>query len=205
MNMKRKHATFLYVLLTLFFVSGCGTHVQNLDSKGSNIICFGDSITYGTGAPKGNDYPTFLGIFLGKNVINTGVPGDTTYGALERLESDVLERDPYIVVVEIGGNDYLQKIPKEHTLKNLERIISRIQNNGAIVVLCDISGGIGFPKYRRSYRNLAKKTGSIFIPGILETVLRNPSLKSDHIHPNSEGYKLIAKMVYEAIRKYVYR
>lgn len=79
----------------------------------------------------------------------------------------------------------------------------RIQGNDAMVALCDISDGAGFPQYRENFRKLAKKTGSIFIPKVLERVLTKPSLKHDYIHPNSKGYKKIAEQVYKAIRIYV--
>lgn len=199
---KMKHPLILFLILV--FVSGCGPHVKNWDSIGNNIICFGDSITYGEGTPQGEDYPTYLSKLLKRDVINAGVGGDTTHGALARLEKDVLQKDPYIVIVELGGNDFLQKIPKEQTMKNLEEVILKIQENEAMVALCDISGGMGFPQYREDFRKLAKKTRSIFIPKILESVLTNPSLKYDHIHPNSKGYKKIAEQVYKVIRPYVY-
>ena len=192
-------------LLSLIFllVSGCAPAIKNLDSKGKNIICFGDSLTYGTGAPDGEGYPFVLARLLNKDVINTGVPGDKTETALLRLQSDVLENDPYVVIVELGGNDFLEKVPKERTLRNLEEIIAEIQAAGAIVALCDLSSGIMLSGYRSDYGQIAGKTGSVFIPRLMEGILNNESLKSDPIHPNAEGYKIMAKRIYEAIKPYV--
>lgn len=192
-----------FIFIFLFSISGCSIPIQNLDSQGSNIICFGDSITCGVGAEKGRDYPSYLQELLKTEVMNIGVSGDTTEGALKRLERDVLEKDPYLVIVELGGNDYLKGIPEERTLSNLEKIILKIQEKGAIVALCDISCGFFMSGYRKDFKRLARKTSSIFIPRVLEDILTDPSLKYDNIHPNSEGYKIIAFKIYKAIRPYL--
>lgn len=190
-------------LLLLIFVTGCTYHIKNLDSQGEVIVCFGDSITEGVGADEGKDYPSLLSSLLEKKVINAGVAGDTTATALERLQKDVLSKDPYLVIVELGGNDFLFQVPKEVTLKNLEEIILRIQRKGAMVVLVDVSCDIILKGYRNDFKKLAKRTGSIFIPNILKEILNNPSLKSDWIHPNNEGYKIIAERVYNVVKRYV--
>jgi len=62
------------------------------------IICFGDSLTFGTGAGKDMDYPSQLSEMIGRRVINAGVPGDTTASAMQRLEQDVLFQAPDLVL-----------------------------------------------------------------------------------------------------------
>lgn len=190
-------------IFVLFFILGCSSGITNLGSKGTTIICFGNSITYGEGAQEGQDFTSYLEKLLEQRVINAGSSGDTTESALIRLERDVLEKNPYLVIVELGGNDFLRKIPKEKTLRNLEDIIVRIQEEGAIVVLCDVSSGFIMSGYRKDFKRLAKKTNSIFIPRLLEDILEDPSLKFDYIHPNAEGYKIIAQRIYHAIRPYI--
>lgn len=192
---------FLFLFLILLF--SCGYPIKNLDSPGSNIICFGDSITSGVGAEDGKTYPYFLSQLIGKEVINAGKSGDTTYEALKRLERDVLSRDPYLVIVELGGNDFLHRIPTEFTLKNIEEIINRIQEKGAIVALVDVSWGPIMSGYRKEFKRLARKKGAIFIPSIMRGILNDPSLKYDWIHPNSRGYKIIAHRIYKAIKPYL--
>ena len=68
------------------------------------IICFGDSLTFGTGADKGMDYPSQLAKMIRKTVINKGIPGDTTASALRRLNRDVLSKNPEFVLITLGGN-----------------------------------------------------------------------------------------------------
>lgn len=192
------------VLLLLFLGAvSCSCPVKNLDYSGEAIICFGNSITKGVGVSESYAYPSFLAELLNREVINAGVSGDTTFTALKRMEEDVLNKNPALVVIELGGNDFLQKIPKRVTLTNLEEIIVRIQERGALVVLCDISGGHFLAGYRKEFKKLARKTHCLFVSGVLDGILNNSSLKSDYIHPNTEGYKLIAQRVNRAIKDYV--
>ncbi|UCC94660.1 MAG: arylesterase [Candidatus Omnitrophota bacterium] len=183
--------------------SGCSAPIiKNLDNQGANVICFGDSIAQGAGIDKEHSYPYLLGKLIGRPVINAGAGGDTTISALERLERDVLAKDPSLVIIELGGNDFLRRVPKEVTFMNLEEIIGKIHAKGAAVVLCDISSKHVLGGYRRGFRRLAKKTGSILVPGLLVGILENPHLKFDHIHPNREGHAVIAQRIYKEIRKY---
>src|SRR5437763_16370406 len=85
--------------------------VRNLDSRGANVFAFGDSLTAGYGAQAGQDYPSRLSALLGEPVLNAGVSGDTTESALARLDDAVLTRDPRIVIVGLGGNDFLGGVP----------------------------------------------------------------------------------------------
>ena len=66
---------------------------------GKRIVAFGDSITAFTGWVK------MLGGELGTRVVNAGVGGNTTNDAVSRIKSDVLDRDPDIVIMMFGMND----------------------------------------------------------------------------------------------------
>jgi lysophospholipase L1-like esterase len=163
------------------------------------IICFGDSLTFGTGAGKDMDYPSQLSAMIGRPVINAGVPGDTTASAMQRLEQDVLFQAPDLVLITLGGNDLKNGVAKDRAFKNLSLIVNAIQNTGARVIL----GGVKFPirdrGYGRAYQELADETGAILIPNIFEGIMGNRQLMSDPIHPNEAGYKIIAERFYEAI------
>jgi len=163
------------------------------------IICFGDSLTYGTGAGRGMDYPSQLSKMIGRPVINAGVPGDTTARALKRLRRDVLARSPDMVLITLGGNDLKNGVAKDITFKNLKRIIESIQGQGARVVI----GGLKFPlrdrDYARGYKDLADQTGAVLIPDIFKDIMGNRKLMSDPIHPNRNGYKIIAERFLEAM------
>jgi len=201
--MKRINSGFLAIVLSIA-LSGCAKQeIKNLVGPGSGIICFGDSITFGYGANPGEDYPTALGKMAKVSVINAGVDGDTSFSALERLEQDVLIKKPRLVIVEFCGNDFLKKIPKETTIKNLSEVIDRIQAQGIMVALVDISAGMFFREYRQAFKELAEKKQAIFIPVVLYKIITNPVMKSDFFHPNARGYKIIADRIYNAIRRYI--
>jgi len=180
-----------------------GPKVRNARPQGETIVCFGDSLTAGTGAATGMDYPSQLARMIGRPVINAGLPGDTTASALARLERDVLSRSPRIVLITIGGNDLTHGVDREVFSRNLQTIVTRIQAAGALVVV----GGIEVPLrdrgYRRGYQEVARATGAILIPNILQGILGRPDLMSDPIHPNTAGYTLMAERFHETIRPYL--
>ena len=193
----RKYISCL-ILGILFF--GCGTpEIANIASTGKTIVCFGDSITAGVGASTNEDYPTLLSHAVSQPVINAGKNGDTTWGALQRIERDVLEHDPLLVIVILGGNDFLQRAPMSKTFENLTAIIRRIKAQGAMVALGQL-GPIAMYQYRSRYAQLAKQEGAFLIPRILKGIFGNTELMSDGIHPNADGYVHIAQRVERAIR-----
>jgi acyl-CoA thioesterase-1 len=201
----RKNSLLFFVFTFLFFASlGCAKReIKNIDAKGKNIICFGDSLTFGYGAQAGQDYPTVLGKMLDVPVINAGIDGDTTSEGLKRLKSDVLEREPILVIIEFGGNDFLRKTTREVTVANISDMVDLIQKNGAMVAIADISAGMFLAEYGKSFSKLAQEKQTVYIPGIMSGIITNPSMKSDFLHPNGEGYKLIAQRVYQTILPYL--
>jgi lysophospholipase L1-like esterase len=186
----------LFLGYVVFFHSpGAGPDKSNYQT----IICFGDSLTFGTGASQGMDYPSQLSQMLNKPVINAGVPGDTTGRALKRLKRDVLSKNPDIVMITLAGNDLKNGVPRDTAFRNLRQIVESIQNQGAGVII----GGLKFPLrdrgYGKGYRELADQTGAVLIPDIFDGIMGNRKLMSDPIHPNDAGYKIIAKRFYEAM------
>jgi lysophospholipase L1-like esterase len=168
-------------------------------SNYQTIICFGDSLTHGTGAGKGMDYPAQLSKLIGRPVVNAGVPGDTTARALKRLERDVLSKKPDLVLITLGGNDLKNGVPKDIAFSNLKKIVESIQNSGARAII----GGLKFPfrdrGYGKGYQELADQTGAILVPDIFEGIMGKRKLMSDAIHPNDAGYTIIAQRFYDAM------
>lgn len=179
--------------------------VRNLDSGGSAIIAFGDSLTAGYGASAGEDYPSRLSALAGVAVVNAGVSGDTTESAMARIESDVLTAGPRIVIVALGGNDFLRGSSLEETEKNLRSIVKQIQAAGAAVVVL----GFEFPSfsadYAAMYERIAREEECLLVEEVLDGILTNPSLKSDSIHPNARGYAVMAERIAGPLRRLVER
>jgi len=178
--------------------------IKNTDPAGENIICFGDSLTYGTGVnKKGMDYPSQLSRMIHMPVINAGVPGDTTASALERLGEAVLSRSPKIVLITLGGNDLKNRVPRETTFDNLRIIIRSIQDKGALVIVAGIDIPFLDRGFGNSYEELCDEMGAVLIPNIFEGIMGKRHLMSDPIHPNDAGYSLFAKKFHEKIKPYL--
>ena len=195
---------FLWLpLCLLFFACGRGgdfRDVQNLASVGKDIISFGDSLTEGVGAGEGRSYPTLLSEGLGRPVINAGRRGDTATAGLSRLDRDVLGRDPRLVLVLFGGNDFLRRVPLERTMHDLEMMVKRIQDTGAMVVLLGLKLGVFRDEYGPMYEDVAEKYGALLVPDVLAGVLSDPRLKSDAIHPNGAGYELMTERILKKVK-----
>lgn len=174
--------------------------MANLDSSGTSIVCFGDSLTFGTGADEGRSYPSLLAKKVKLPVINAGVSGDTTAMALERLQEDVLKHNPKIVIITLGGNDFLQRLPKDQTLKNMEKIIDRTQKQGAIVVWAAVKAGVFADSYAADFDRLARRKRIVLIQDVLKGIMFDARYKYDNIHPNSAGYEILAERIYKAIK-----
>lgn len=186
----------IYFILSLVLLSGCSSpyEIANIDSEGENIIFFGNSITEGMGASKGNDFPNIISKKLGISVINAGISGNTTQDALCRIDSDVIEKDPLLVILEFGANDFFRNIPLNETINNIDKIVYEIQKSGAMVILLEVKVGL-YDRYLRGFRRIAKNRKAYLVPNILKGIMRNRELMSDGIHPNDKGYKRIAEKI----------
>jgi len=168
-------------------------------TKTGPILFFGDSLVEGVGASAGHDLPALLAKALGEPVLNYGVSGDTTRQGVLRVNHAVTEH-PRLALVLLGGNDFLQKVPRDETFANLKRIIATFQADGAAVVLIGVRSGIIGGGADSEYEVLAEKTESLYIEDALQDVFANQLLMSDAIHPNDRGYEKIAARILEEIK-----
>ena len=194
--------TILPLLLGSLLLTACGGP-EPVTLRGDNIICFGDSLTFGTGAPRDKSYPAQLAEMIGQPVINSGIPGDTTDRALRRLERDVLSKSPRIVLITLGGNDLKNGVNKKTAFKNLKDIVDTIQARGALVVFGGIRLLFWDRGYEEEYEKLAAETGALLVPDILGGLMGHEELMHDTIHPNGAGYKIMAQKFYTRIKPYL--
>lgn len=178
------------------------TSITNYPPRNKTIVAFGDSLVQGVGATQGNNFVSVLSKELKTPIINLGVSGNTTAQGLARID-EVISKRPGTVLVLFGGNDFLRKVPKEETFKNLRKIISTLQEEGAMVVLLGIRGGILSDQFEKDFEYLAQETGVIYISDVLDGLFGHSELMSDEVHPNSKGYALISDRIYKQIEKYV--
>ncbi len=133
-------------------------------------------------------------------VINAGIDEDQTKHVLERLDKDVLSKNPRMVIILLGANDYLDEVPLQKTKENLDEMIDRIQAKGAMVVLAEIGASILGDKIQKQYDQIVLKRHVAFVPRIFEGIYFNPSLKSDALHPNDKGYEIIAERILRVVK-----
>ena len=200
------NAALLITLYALIIVLvGCADKSAQLPrlSPGATVLAFGDSLTFGSGAPKDRSYPAVLAELSGFNVINAGNPGEISADGLQRLESVLSQYQPQLLILCHGGNDMLRKLDLKKTRDNIRNMVTLAKSRDISVVI------LGVPKPKlflmssaQFYSDLAKEFKIPIETEIIPSVVSDSNLKSDAIHPNSEGYQLIAEAVYKLLRNH---
>jgi acyl-CoA thioesterase I len=174
------------------------------------IVALGDSLTAGLGVAADEAYPALLESRLRSagfayRVVNAGVSGDTSAGALRRVDW-VLRSRPEVVIVALGANDGLRGLPVTALRENLTAIVTRLRAGGARVLLVGMRLPPNYGEaYARAFaavfREVARRTSAAFLPFLLEGVAGNPSLnQADGIHPNAAGQRAVAERVWSALQ-----
>jgi acyl-CoA hydrolase len=192
---------FLIPILLSILLAACRPDVPNLDSPGRTIVCLGDSITSGVGAEPGQPYPALLSERLGVEVINAGVPGDTAEAGLARV-GEVLAHDPWMVIVELGGNDVLRRVPPERTEAALRQILDRLLAAKVVPVLVEVEV-LFAGRYGDVFERIDDDYDVPMVEDVLGDVLLDSALKADPIHPNAEGQRILAAAVAEVVEPIV--
>ena len=187
-------------VIGLLWWLGSGDPKAAAPTSGSQVIAFGDSLVEGVGTTRGRDFVSVLSERLGVPIVNAGRRGDTTRTALDRLDSAVLSRDPRIVIVVLGGNDFLRRVPHEETFRNLDAIAGQIRARGAAVLVAGLSLGIVTDSYGDEYEAVARRHSAGLVPDVLGGILNRPELMADQIHPNDRGHALMADRFEPALR-----
>lgn len=190
----------LVMLTALWSFFNRSPDITNFPTAGTTIVAFGDSLVEGVGTTGGNDFVTLLATRIGTPITNLGVSGDTTADALERID-EVLGHDPRIVLLLLGGNDTLKRVPVETTYTNLHSFIKQITETGAAVLLIGAPGGLYGSRYDDMYDELARVHGLAYVPNILKGILARPELMSDTIHPNDAGHIIMADRIEPLLRQ----
>ena len=199
--MQRAQRYFL-ALVAVLFLAAC-ERAPTLPKLNSHdvIVAFGDSLTHGTGASTNAAYPAVLAALTGRTVINAGVPGDTTSSGLERLPAVLDVHKPRLVLLCLGGNDMLRKQPEAATENNLRLLIKTIHASGAEVVLIGVPEPKLFGGTPVFYSRLAEDMKLPLEQDVFNEVLKDNRLKSDPIHANAAGYRVVAERLAEFLRE----
>jgi lysophospholipase L1-like esterase len=192
----------LILVLVLSLAAGCGDKAKLSRLPGDAVVlAFGDSLTYGTGAAESESYPAQLEKLIGRRVVRAGVPGEVSAQALARLPAALDEHAPRLLLLCIGGNDFLRRLGNSQAEANVREMVKLARSRGVEVLL------IGTPEPGISvtppafYAGIAKQFTLPYEEAAIGDVLRDASLKSDPIHPNAQGYGVIAGRLAERLRK----
>jgi lysophospholipase L1-like esterase len=165
------------------------------------VLAFGDSLTFGTGASEEESYPAQLGRLIGRKVARAGVPGEVSADGLKRLPATLDEHEPQLLILCHGGNDFLRRLSQQQVKANVRAMIQLAKSRGIEVML------IGTPEPGFSvtppafYAEIAGEFRIPYQEDVIGKILRDASLKSDPIHPNARGYRMIAEQVAALLKK----
>ena len=177
---------------------------------GTVVLALGDSLTAGYGRSSVQAWPALLAEKTGWKIVNGGVSGDRTGDALARLPALMDEHAPQLVLVTLGGNDMLRKLPEEQTRGNLARILELVRGRNAQPVLLSTPrpsvAGVVFQNLSAPpfYAEIARERKVPLIDTAVPEVLSDPGLKLDQLHPNAEGHRALAGKAFDALRKLGY-
>ncbi len=189
------------MLVLLLFLAACGSRAKSpplpADAK---VLAFGDSLTFGTGAVPEQSYPAVLQGLIGREIVNAGVPGETSAEGLARLPDLLDEHQPALLILCHGGNDFLRNLAEKGVAANVRAMVELARERGIGVVL------IAVPKFGLTlsppefYETIAEEFSLPAEMDTLSRIIRDRELKSDTVHPNAAGYRLLAEAVAERLR-----
>jgi acyl-CoA thioesterase-1 len=223
--MKSAHPnfSFYFVFLLAAWLTSCSASTEKKQAEegtqvvtttaNKSILFFGNSLTAGYGIDPEESFAGRIQTRLDSlkkefRVINGGLSGETTAGGLSRLDW-FLEEEPYLFVLELGGNDGLRGIALTETKKNLLAIVDKVQakypNTKIILAGMQIPPNMGkeyTEEFKAIYPAVAKEKNIELIPFLLEGVAGNPDLNlPDGIHPTAEGHRLVMETLWPYISK----
>jgi lysophospholipase L1-like esterase len=184
-------------------LAACGDPGRRLAALPADavVLAFGDSLTFGSGASEEDSYPAQLEKLIGRRVVRAGVPGEVTAQALARLPSALDEHAPKLLLLCIGGNDFLRRLGNRQAESNVREMVKVAKSRGVQVMLI----GTPEPGLRIAppefYAGIAKEFGLPYEEGVITEVLKDPELKADQIHPNARGYRIIAERLAAGLKK----
>jgi acyl-CoA thioesterase-1 len=194
----------------IVLVAACGKAREDALPSGSRVLALGDSLTAGNGVAPEEAWPDLLANRTGWVVINGGVSGDTSGGALLRLPALLEEHHPVLVLVTLGGNDMLRHIAQEETIANLGKILAMTKAYGAKPVLLATPkpsvAGAAFHNLSAAdfYLRVADEQQVPLIEDAIAEVLSDPQMKGDPLHPNDAGHAQLSQKIFDALNSIGY-
>jgi acyl-CoA thioesterase I len=190
----------------LFGACGKRTPVAAALKPGATVLALGDSLTAGHGAGPDDAWPNKLSQLTGWTVVNEGLNGDTSLGALQRLEGLLAASRYDAILVGIGGNDMLRGMSSQATIDNLAAIVRQARAHtphvGVIATPAPepMRAAIGSLSDAVFYAEVARAEQALLIPNVYARVLSDAALRSDRIHANAQGYAQVAQQLAQQLQ-----
>ncbi len=201
-NMTRHVKAVVVALVCCMAVAGCDQTPKITPlAKDAVILAFGDSLTFGTGTSRQQAYPAQLQALISRTVINAGIPGEVSNTGLRRLPALLTRHQPDLVIICHGGNDILRRHDLQQTSNNIQQMIDLSRSHGAEVMLVGVPEFGIFLSSAGFYTELAELNRLPIENTVLSDVLKNAAYKSDQIHPNADGYGVMAKRLAALLKK----
>jgi acyl-CoA thioesterase-1 len=177
------------------------------------ILVLGDSLSAEYGLPRSTGWVNLLEEQLIKDkspwsVFNASISGETSSGGLTRIPSLLSQKQPGIVIIELGANDALRGLSINQTEINLRKMIQMSKKSGAKVLLCGIQiptnyGQTYTMQFKKLYSELANQERIELLPFFLEGVATRPELfQADRLHPNIQAQDILFKNVWGSMAPY---
>ena len=186
-------------LLGVLMLQSCARSKLTPIPPQGTILAFGDSLTAGVGVESPQSYPSVLSELSGRQVINAGVSGEVTAEGLERLPEVLEETNPTVLILLEGGNDILRNQDPEATKQNLAAMIELAQASEVEVVLIGVPAKTLLSNVMPLYKELAKEYQLAFEDDLVASLLRQSEYKSDEVHFNEQGYRVMAESIHELL------
>ncbi|MBS0455156.1 MAG: GDSL family lipase [Proteobacteria bacterium] len=200
----------LLLLAPALALVACGKRTPSATTSalksGARVLALGDSLTVGYGAAPEQAWPSVLGQLTGWQVDNEGVNGDTSAGALQRLEPLLAANSYDAVLVGIGGNDMLRGVSQKSTRDNVAAIVRAALAHTPYVGLIatpapePLRASVGSLSDAGFYEEVAKAEKALLIAQVYSSVLSDATLRSDRIHANAQGYAAVAQQLADKLK-----
>ena len=165
----------------------------------TTIVWLGDSIGSGYGTTPGNTPADYLSRKLGLPVINESTSGDKTVDGVAKIPQ-VLAHDPGLVIMQLSGNDAIQKVAETETEANLRTMTEAFQAEGVVVLMVGVRSGPFSNRYGDMFDELEEEYDLLYLPDALKGLFGDTRYMADPIHPNDAGSEILAERVYELIQ-----
>jgi len=168
--------------------------------SGKVVVTFGDALTLPQELQSASTFSSYLANIEELDFKDATLAGETSSGALERIE-EVTSLNPNYVLVTLGSEDLKSQIELRETLDNLSKIFVSLQENGAAVVYLSVVPPMVGDNWSMAIKDVVKIHGVLWVDDIMADLWNKPEFLLGDSLPNEKGHEMIATRVREVLVK----